>query len=490
MDPNTVSEEVKRGFEALGRGDQKSAADIAREAMRVAPKHPGVLMLSGRLALEAKRYELALQVFQTLTAMPVSSAEAWLYLGRTFLAVRRDEAALAAFRQAVARDPTWTLALQTLGEAYVSNNMLEEATQAFRRGIEVDPRNTAAYEMLPRAADITPNSPDAGAMEALVRQSSLGPAQRAQLHYGLSFIYKRAGDGANFIKHMFAANAAQSEELPAKRKFVDKTFDREEAAFTVDAMRKAQRADPASPTPIFIVGLPRSGTTLVEQIIGGHADVKMGGEQLYEDALAAQMEQFTNVRFPGKFETLSKQQMNALAETWSANMKLIAAGKSFVTDKTPGNYHILGLLPLLFSNAKVISVRRDPMDVAFSILQHPLQVRAAHFHDVEGLAHYIARYQKIMAFWEQAFGSHLLTVRYEDLVAKHEEQGKRIAAYCGLQWDPVMLDVASRGGAVHTFSAQQVRRDVNQDAVGAWRAFERDLEPLRKAMKAEGVAGA
>ncbi len=489
MTPNTVGEEVARGFQALGRGDQKTAVEIAREAMRVAPKHPGALMLAGRLALDAKRYELAQLTFQTIAAMPISSAETWLYLGRTFLAMRRDEAALAAFRQAVARDPTWTLALQTLGEAYVSNNLLEEATQAFRRGIEVDPRNTAAYEMLPRAADISPNSPDTGAMEALLRQGGLGPAQRAQLHYGLSFIYKRAGDGANFIKHMFAANAAQSEQLPAKRRFVDKTYDREEAAFTPDAMRKAQRADLSSPAPIFIVGLPRSGTSLVEQIIGGHADVRMGGEQLYQDALATQMEQFTNVRFPGKFETLSKQQMNALTEAWSANMKLIADGKSYVTDKTPSNYHILGLLPLLFPNAKVISVRRDPMDVAFSILQHPLPAQAAHFHDVAELAHYIARYQKIMTLWEQAFGTHLLTVKYEELVSKPEEQGKRIAAHCGLQWDPVMLDVGSRTGAVHTFSAQQVRRDVNQDAVGAWRAFERDLAPLRAAMKAEGVAG-
>jgi len=343
--------------------------------------------------------------------------------------------------------------------------------------------------MLARSADLTPNASEASAMETLLRQGNLAPAQRADLHYGLSVIYKRAGDAANFVKHVFAANAAQSEALPPKRKFTDKTYDREEGAFTVDAMRKAQRADPSSPTLIFIVGLPRSGTTLVEQIIGGHPDVKMGGEQLYQPALEAQMEQFTNVRFPGKFETLTKAQMNALAETWSANLKLIAQDKKFVTDKTTSNYHILGLLPLLFPNAKVISLRRDPMDVAFSILQHPLPLQAAHFHDVNELAHYMARYQKIMALWEQAFGSHLLTVRYEDLVAKPEEQGARIAAHCGLQWDRAMLDVGAREGGVHTFSAQQVRREVNQDAVGAWRPYEQALAPVRAALKAEGVQG-
>ncbi len=176
--------------------------------------------------------------------------------------------------------------------------------------------------------------------------------------------------------------------------------------------------------------------------------------------------------------------MASLAQGYLRRLALIAGSATRVTDKTPGNFHLLGLLRILFPHCRIVHVARDPMDTCFSILQYPFDDRSPHTCDMQLLAHSYGRYLRLMRRWEQLFPGEFVTVRYEDLVAAPAQEGRRLFEFCGLDWKDEYAD-ARTGGTVRTFSAAQVRRPIYQSSVGSWRPYAKALEPLQRALEAE-----
>ncbi len=485
----SLERELARGFEAFARGDLRTASAAAESVLRAVPQNPGALTLVGRLALVTARLDVALSVFTGLTQTPGAPAACWMDLARTLAALRRHDQALAAVERAADLDPNATETFLWLGEMRLAHGDRAGAEAALRRVLKLDPFETAAYQTLPRTTDLSPDSPDVQRMLALLDDPRFESWQKAHLHYGLVQAYKRAGERERFIAHMYAANEMQSRGASGSREIYEQAFDRDERVFTREALARAQRADATGPTMIFIVGMPRSGTTLVEQIIGGDPAVAMGGELLYvAGVLAPAVSGLTGAPWPERFDALSKPQVNALAQRAAQFRSMIANGAPFLTDKTPMNYHVLGALPSFFPGCKIVHIHRDPMDTCFSILQHPFEERVAHLHDVKLLAYYYARYQQLMRLWERELSDEvLLSIAYEDLVSDPEKVGARLMRHCGLDWSPSLLDFHARKSVVHTLSTEQVRRRVNRDAIGAWRDYETELAPLRQALAAEGV---
>ncbi len=183
------------------------------------------------------------------------------------------------------------------------------------------------------------------------------------------------------------------------------------------------------------------------------------------------LERETQRPFPLGFDELSMHGMNALAAAFARRLTLISGGSAFVTDKTPGNYHLLGLLRMLFPRGKIIHVARDPMDTCFSILQYPFDDRSPHTCDIELLAYSYGRYVRLMRRWQDLFGSEFITVEYERLVESPASEARRIFGFCGLEWRDSYLDFHRAPFAVCTFSAAQVRRPIYKSSVGGWRSF-------------------
>jgi hypothetical protein len=323
-------------------------------------------------------------------------------------------------------------------------------------------------------------------MEALVRSSRPGTRELAELQYTLAQIYRRAGRREEFIHHLFAANATQRTLCPDGRAEYQAMFDRIEAAFTKEAFSRAKRAAPAEPVPLFVLGMPRSGTTLVEQLLAAHPEVAAGGEMDYmRRTLRRAVERETGCPFPQNFETLCAHGANSMARAYARRLKLTGGESRYVTDKTPGNFHLLGLLRVLFPHGKIVHVTRDPLDTCFSILQYPFDDRSPHTCDVELLAYAYARYLRLMQRWRELFGDEFTPIEYERLVSSPAEEGRRLFEYCGLEWNDSYLDFYRAGSAVRTFSAQQVRRPIYTSSVGAWREFADELAPLQQALESE-----
>jgi tetratricopeptide (TPR) repeat protein len=481
-----IAAETAAAYESLAKGDYAAAADRARRVLRHSPGDPSALTLFGRLALISQEPDIARTIFERLVQRPDARAATWLDLAQALLDLRRDHEAIDAVGHALSVEGDNLSALVKLGGIRMSLGEREKAGDAYQRALQLDAACTSAYRGLCQAVDMDPESPIVRRMEELATTPACSPREAMELHYSLAQVYHRSARDDQFIRHFFAANELQRAANPGDRAAYQESFDGLDAAFTEDAFRRAARAEPIEPCPIFILGMPRSGTTLVEQLICAEPGVAPGGELHYmRGPLRHALERETGRPFPAGFDELRAPALNALAAKFARRIGLISRGCTLVTDKTPGNYHLLGLLRILFPNGKIIHVARDPVDTCFSILQYQFEDRSPHTCDIDLLAYSYGRYVQQMRRWQELFGSEFITVQYERLVASPNEEARRIFEFCGLAWNDSYLEAARAGAAVRTFSATQVRRPIYKSSVGAWRRYATALQPLVRALERE-----
>lgn len=476
---------IANGFAAFGRESYAEAANYARAALAIAPNDPGALTLLGRLASASSRPDVALSIFQKL-ASPDAPPDIWLDLARAQLDLRREAEALESARNAVRLAPGLAAGWFLIGEIAAMLNDAPEAAAALRKVLQLAPDDTDAYPRLCRLGVATDD--EAAWAERLLSNAAIRPAHAANLHYGLASVRKRQGRGKEFVQHLLAANRAQRAAFDGPLPDFKETNQRLVSIYNRAAFARAATASPRSPAPIFIVGMPRSGTTLVEQIVTGAPGVASAGElKFYRDVLPGEMEALTGRRFPEGFDELSAAQMDRLAAPLSQLLGVIANGAPFVTDKTLDNFQRIGLLLHMFPQCKIVCLRRDPMDVCFSMLQQQFAPAIVQTFDIGLMAQACRRFAGILDHWRALFGGRFIEVQYERLVSQPEREARALIEFCGLDWSAALLEFHERPGAVRTFSDQQVRKPIYGGSVGAWREFADELAPLRRALEANGV---
>ena len=480
-----IAAETARAYAAFAAANYDEAHDCAERILRSAANDPAALTLKGRLALLGGEPDTAEELFARVLERHPRVVALRLDLASALRDLGRHEEAARAVTSGLELEPDSADAWLKLGDILLSLDDRRAAADAFRRVLDLRRDCVAAYRGLCLATDVAPDSEPAQRMLALVRSSSLGPREQAELHYALAQVFRQAGRGPDFIDHVLMANAKQRALCRDGQAEYAAIFDGLEAAFAREGFAAVERADEIQPSPIFVLGMPRSGTTLVERLLAAHADVVAGGELNYmRGPLRRAVEQMTGLPFPHRSPALARPQLRSLAAAFERRLRLIGPGARYVTDKTPGNYHLLGLLRVLFPGGKIIHVARSPMDTCFSILQHPFDDRSPHTCDMALLAYVYGRYRRLMRRWEELFGAEFVTVEYERLVQSPAVEARRLYEFCGLEWRDSYLDSQRAGTAVRTFSSAQVRRPIYQTSIGAWREFAAELTPLRNALDA------
>ncbi|WP_323845484.1 tetratricopeptide repeat-containing sulfotransferase family protein [Microbulbifer magnicolonia] len=476
-----------QGFSALARGDYEIAASNARRVLEQVPTDRAALTLLGRLALISQKPEGAIGYFLRVLEQPEQVAATWLDLAQAFTMLRDTSRALDSLEQALQIEPSNISALLAKGSLKLSLGEELEAARLFSEVLNADPQCLTALRGLCVLGKVVPASDITSRLERIGSNSANDIKARSDAQYALSLVYKKAKNKKLFIQHLFAANVLQRTLCSWDAEgFYRNTFARLDVALSSDKLVKSQFARPAEPSPIFILGMPRSGTTLVEQIIAAHQDVAAAGElDFMRGPLARAMEKKTGDQFPGGFEKLTSRELSELADLFTARIASIARDKKFVTDKTPGNYHILGLLPKLFPGCKVVHVRRDPVDTCFSILQQPFDDKSPHTCDINLLAMTYGHYRRQMEKWDALIGNQLLTVDYERLVTDTKKEAQRLFKFCGLEWRDDYLEFNRKSEVVQTFSALQVRQPIYKSSVGCWKQYEVELGQLRQALERE-----
>lgn len=474
---------IDEGYRLQTAGKLREAEQMYKQVLAIDPENAEAMQLWGHIAEATENHHAAAELLRRSLSLEPGQPEVWISYAKLLIDIREDDQAVKALEAAIHLRPDYDHAHFNLGVAMISAGRPEEAPGHLRKAISLKPDYAEAYRVLAVLEEIEPGSEDFDRIVKLAGQDDLEKVNRYHLYYALASIYKKAGDKKAFAKNLFEANRVQSEVGPPKGNRPISYHERIIANFTPENLEKAAQASPPGFTPIFIVGLPRSGTTLVERILSSHPQVEAGEElQYFRGPTIKQLMAATKKPFPEGFQDLPVHHLQIIAKEYTDRTQRLFPNAAFITDKNPGNFFAIGLIKILLPNAKVIAIHRDPMDTCFSILQNTFADNMQYCYNLEEMASHYHDYNAQIKHWHGLLPGFVLDVCYEDVVKDQEEQSRRILEFCGLDWDDACLEFFQNEKAVRTLSASQVRQPIYSSSVGAWKEYRKELAPLVKAL--------
>lgn len=446
-------------------------------------------------------------------------------LARLLMQMRQDGDAAATLRDAEAAPPTDALSRDTMGCVYARLGDHHAALTHFVEAVRLQPRNTeylynqaVTLNFLGRADDadavletlialepdnarahhllaaLRKQTPDRHHIDRLTRTHAQARDDRGKLllGYALTKELEDVGRPAEAMARLCAVNAAYRATLPYDFAQDAAAFDAMEAHWP--NLSQAPVTDLSGEAPIFIIGMPRTGTTLIDRILSSHPHVESAGE-LQAMPLAVKRAAATRSPTIMDAETIAAaagRDAGAIGQDYLriASHHRRAPDRRF-TDKFPGNFHYAGFIAQALPAAKIVCLRRHPMDTVLSNFRNLFAISSRYYdysYDLLDIAAYYARFDRLMAFWRQALPGRVLEVRYEDLVADQEGETRRLLAHCGLDWSDACLDFHTNSAPVSTPSAAQVRRPIYKDAVARWKQHADLLDPVAQFFKGAGIA--
>ncbi|MGO9115432.1 MAG: sulfotransferase [Thermoguttaceae bacterium] len=515
----TISDAFSIAVQHHQAGRLQAAEQIYRQILAVTPNHADAIHLLGAIAHQVGKLDEAVAFYRRALELSPEYAEAHHNLGLALKDMGKLTEAVACYRRVLQLKPEYAEVHNDLGIALRAQGRPDEAAASFRRALELKPDYVKAHSNLGNAlkeigdlqgaedscrtalrhdsrfalghynlavllGDRLPEN-DLVAQRRLLEGRELTDAQRLLLHFGLAHVMDARGEYAEAAEHLVWGNSLQlSDWYKSGREYDAKGHEffvtQMIAACTPDFFVRVRGFGLESEILVFVVGLPRSGTTLIEQILASHSQVFGAGEiELASDDMAALGGQGAD-SIQG-LRQLNRETAQRLASRHLERLRALNPAALRIVDKMPDNYLFLGLLASLFPRAKVIHCRRDLRDVAVSCwMTHFRDIRWA--NDQQHIASRFHEYQRIMAHWRKVLPVPLLEVDYEETVADLEGVARRLVAWCGLAWEPKCLEFHQAKRLVRTPSAVQVRRPVFRTSVGRWRHYEQSLAALLTAL--------
>ena len=471
-------------LKAMGRLQEAQASYGA--AIDANPVFVEALCNRGYLEWTLGRPADALASYDRALAIDPGQVEAHNVRAIALTSLNRPLDALAAYDAALALKPDFADALGNKGMLLAELGLLEQARAALEAAIDLDPANIRAYYNLTLCRKMAAGEPRVRAMEALAGDpGGFSLDDQIFLHYALAKAYADVGD---------AAAAFAQLETGARLKRGSVVYDEAQAIARLDQTRQAYpqarldalagAGDPST-QPIFIVGMPRSGSTLIEQILASHPQVFAAGES---DLLPRAMSSLgvdagALLADPDATSARAARAFGDVGQAYATMLAHVAPEAARVTDKALENFAALGLIHLALPNAKIIHTRRDPIDTGLSCFQKLFGGDLPYTYDLGELGRYHRAYARLMDHWRAVLPAGvMLEVDYEAATADLEGEARRIIDHCGLDWDDRCLDFHQTRRWVHTASAAQVREPIYRSSVGKWRAYEPFLGPLIEAL--------
>lgn len=465
------------------RGDVAALESFAEEWLKAAPNDEEARFALAYALAEQGYYDRAATAFAPLAAAPEADAQKLAAMGRYLLGGRRLDEAAHWFKRALKADPDDIDANFGLARRSLFLGKMDDAEAWCRRTLAAAPGHAEAFGLLVEAAGGRVSDADLAALEEALANAGRRDDDKIKLLFA-------KGDALHARKtHDAAFDAwAEANRLKKSRAAVaGAAYDRRAAEKKTDAVIRlfpaprasADRASVAGPTPIFIVGMPRSGTTLLESAICAHPDVDGAGEV---PAMPFYLDQF--LAAPDRGSSVSASHMAQWRAGYLEQCKRFGwAGARFVTDKQPSNIFSVGLAAQLFPDARFIHIRRNPVETGFSIHRHHFTQAWPFTADLVDIAHYYVEHLRIADHWAAAFADRYTFVQYENLVDDFEGELRRLIAFCGLDWNDACLNYQTQDRAVMTFSAAQVREGPSKSRLSSAGPYRARLAPLIEALE-------
>jgi tetratricopeptide (TPR) repeat protein len=465
-------------------GDTRGAIVAYDRATELAPSLTEAWFRAGALVCELGHRDEAIGCFRRAAVTGGKSSFGRLGKARALLTEGRNREAEQVLQQTLALDPGNAMAHDLLGNLLSEIGRFDEARECFQRAIAIAPLLAGCYYDLVRCRPVT--SDDDGLlrrMEAALATPGLEAAQRLRLHLAIGKAAEDLGDYALAMQHFDAADGVRRSSAPFDSAAFSIEIDRLIARCTPALMARAPELGTSDATPVLILGMPRSGTTLVEQIVSMHPEVGAGDELHFWNERGAAWHQSgaagNETPFVAK-ELLAKEFLAKAAADYLGVLHEISPAAARVTDKMPFNFLWAGLIHLSFPRATIIHCRRAAVDTAVSVHQTHFHPSLAFPTGGAELVAYFRSYQRLMDHWRSVLpANRFIEVDYEELTRAPEPVIRRIVAACGLAWHDACLHPESNPRAVRTPSKWQTRQPIYRTSVARWRRYEPWLGPLR-----------
>ena len=507
---------------ALRSSDWLRAEQLATSLITDIPSHPTVFFIAGAAALELRRYPRAVECLSRATDLDPDRAECFAELSRALVALRRFAEASVAAGKALALSPRDPKTLDSLGVVFSRLDEHDKAKTVFQRMVDAWPRHAGYrfnlatslvftgdaggaeiqleeclaldprfWKAYPALAGLRKQSPERNHVERLraALADATDPGAATYLHMALAKESEDLGQYASAFEHLVDAKAP----LRAAKGY---SISRDEAMFEAIEREYAGPAPPAaghqSRLPIFVFGMPRSGTTLVERILSSHPEVQSVGES---EIFAMALKRASGSATPSMLDADTVSRSRALDWAGVGSLYMAAAatgmrGNTRFVDKLPQNFLYAGYIANALPMARMVCVRRDPMDTCLGNFRQLFAQMSSYYDyslDMLDIGRYYILFDRLMSYWERLLPGRILTLRYETMVRGQEACTRQLLDFCGLDWHDACLGFDANPAPVSSASALQVREPMNSGSIGRWKNYEPQLAPLRRLLEDAGI---
>ena len=465
--------------------DWENLARTAQSWLRLQPQNPLPWMFAARAQWETGYLTQAMQSYRTFLDRGGRNAMNLATYGRLCMTALAWDEASRALDEAEALDAECAHMLSAKATLSMFRGEFGDALAYARRAARVDPQDTAALKVLVQVSGGQLAPDEHAQLERLAANGSLPLRNRISASFALADCLDARGS----VDDAFAAYARANELCTERARQERLDYDRAERERQVERLMSLFPAAPprvpttARPIPIFIVGMPRSGTTLIESIIGAHSRVFACGER---QEMRSIMQEFLALSPVGGMAGVPEITKQRWREAFWRELPDLS-GLAAVTDKNPWNFDALGLILELFPQARIVHVRRDPVETGLSIFRNEFPKFASFAHRLEDIGHYYGEYARLMSHWQRVLPDRFLTVQYEDLVADGTRALPELLKFCGLEWEEACRDFSTSRRVIGTMSAVQARRPLTGFGQGRSARYAPHLSPLIAALRNASV---
>jgi tetratricopeptide (TPR) repeat protein len=484
LDPKSTPLRLLAASAADAAGDGvDSVSSIYEAAAAIAPADPSVPAAHAEMLLRHGHADRAIPLLERAIELAPDSLPCLANLAAAHRAVGDGDAAVDAYRRALSRAPAAHGLRVNLAQTLREAGRKDEAIATLEEALALDPDRAEARLLLLRMRRTDARDAHTAWLEQLTNDPERAGPHRVDAAFTWAKVLEDLGEEDAAFEALCRANATRLDSLPRDPR-ENELFDRITSAFDPTSGTVPPSGGCDDPTPIFVVGMPRSGTTLVEQILASHRDVEGAGETTFlGEALDAAL---PAPGYPEGIFAAPDQALAAIGADYVARIRRAHPGARHVVDKMPLNFVRLGAIRAVLPRAKIIHCVRDPRDTCWSIFRQNFEFPLPWTCSQTELGRFYRRYEALMEHWREVLGPDaFLDVRYEDVVDGVEGQARRMLDFVGIAWDPACLDFHRTNRLVLTASLEQVRRPIYRSSVGAWRRHAAGLTPLLDALESE-----
>ena len=422
-------------------------------------------------------YERAIEINPKFTH-PISN------LGNIKKELNNYEEAIKCYKLALSIDNKLYIVLHNLGMAYQALGKFEESKKYFETVLKNNPKFTRADRSLSMSLKYDINNPHLKSMENKIKDQSLNNFQKIELYFGLGKAYEDIKNYKKSFENYKLGNKIKRDAIKYQINDDVKLFENIKNSFSNINFQNLENVGNKSNKMIFILGMPRSGTTLVEQIIANHKNVYGAGE--LRDLTQIIKENFLvndKIKFPEKFNIKDQNFFSNMGTKYLENLDRYNTNKNYITDKAPLNFKWIGLIKLILPKSKIIHCTRDPKDICLSLFKNFFEGELNFSYNLEEAGKYYKLYQNLMEFWKQLLPDFIYDISYEKLVENQEFESRKLLDFCNLDWDKNCLTFYKNKRGIVTASFAQARKPIYKNSVNSWQNYKNELLPLFKILE-------